>query len=73
MARKYRLLVNRDETDYELYVHNDDTLEVVTPDLEGAKSKYIEGKYQILKVLLEWMAAFSVREFRCKYVGPGNP
>lgn len=64
MARQFKFVVKRDPSvEAILYVHDNDTLELVDPDT-GMPSQYLTEKLRLLTELTKWARAHQVHTIR---------
>ena len=68
MARQYRYEIQRPGVTAELYVHDDNSLELTDPD-SGLDIEYLRVKLAILKELIAWMRMYGVTNIECTWEG----
>ena len=68
MTRQYKLEVERPSANPVLYIHEDDTLEIMDAD-SGSNFVYLLRKLEIFKEVVHWMRDFGVTNIECKWVG----
>lgn len=68
MARQYKLEVTRPGASPVLFIHDDDTLEIIDAD-SGSNFNYLLLKLRIFQDVVRWMREFGVTGIECKWVG----
>ena len=64
MAREYSFEIVRPGITAELFVHDDNSLELVDPD-SGLSIEYLQTKLNILRELVLWMKTNGVTNVEC--------
>ena len=69
MVHQYSFEIERDSVTSELFVNDDNTLDLVDPDT-GMVADYLSTKLDILKKMIEWMKTYGVKKVECNYILP---
>ena len=67
MARQFRFEVQRSGFSAELYVHDDNTIELVNAD-SGMPADYLIKKQLLLKEIYSWMRDYNISNLECSEV-----
>jgi hypothetical protein len=67
MARLYKLEVQRDGVQINLYYHDDGSLELADAD-SGMPIDYLNAKLRIMELLFDWCLKYKISSIECSVV-----